>query len=91
MAFLSWDPNFGRTSSRFDLILSSGIVPAGNKKIIPRAHDSEITWVQFNQDGTKIATGWNDGIIKIWDSKTMQEIPIFMHRDRLLDSEYNNE
>ena len=89
-AFISSDPEFGRASSRFDLILSSGIIPAGNHKIIPRAHHSEITWVQFNQDGTLFATGWGDGVIKIWDAKSMREIPIFMSQDLLLDFEYNN-
>ena len=38
-----------------------------------RGHTSAISSIAFNSDGTQMATGSNDGIIKVWDMKTKEE------------------
>ena len=47
-----------------------------------QSHKSAITSIAINKDGTRIASGSLDGVLKLWDADTLSEIDSFdAHKD----------
>ena len=55
----------------------ANVIQKDTHKLIPKAHNAEITWLELSSDGSIMATGWTDGTIKVWDANSLQEIRTF--------------
>ena len=78
--FISWNPNARWNSSRFDKVLSSGVLNGTVDREFQNAHKKEITSIAFSSDGSMIATGGDDKKVKLWDSSSFIEIPVFKRK-----------
>ena len=50
---------------------------AARPQVILRGHDIKITSAQFNHVGTRLATGGQDGVARVWDAKTGKPLLAF--------------
>lgn len=51
----------------------------------PLEHANQVTCCQFSNDGTLLATGGKDGVIKLWDVATGKERSTLVHRDAVMN------
>ena len=66
--------NISRSSERVARLTSCGVVPKRSESAQERAHNGEVNCIAFSHDGSLIATGGNDCIVKLWDAYSLQEV-----------------
>ncbi|XP_078173665.1 cell division cycle 20.2, cofactor of APC complex-like isoform X1 [Carex rostrata] len=77
---LCWNRHVLSSGSRDGLIINHDVRANGRMVSRLRAHLGEVCGLRWSEDGAKLASGGNDGLVHVWDRQCMRQSSKYLYQ-----------